>query len=629
MNMKNIRSLLLVPAVVLALLGTSSPAASPTLPEGVVSTQDPKDQPPSPLESLKKITVPDGFKVTLFAGEPDVMQPISFDIDDRGRLWVVENFSYPDFKTEDKDRIIILTDKDSDGRFDERKVFLENGRRLTSIVNGFGGVWVLSPPELLFIPDANGDGVPDGPPVVHLDGWTTEASHNMVNGLIWGPDGWLYGRQGILVPSLVGKPGTPEGERTKVGCGVWRYHPTRKIFEMVADGTTNPWGMDFDERGQAFISNCVIAHLWHVVPGAHWQRMYGEDANIYTYDLMPAISDHFHWDTREKWSDVRKLGVTDTSNQAGGGHAHEGAMVYLGDNWPDAYRGTIMMGNIHGNRLLYDTLERKGSGYTARHGKPFLMANDPWFRPITMDYGPDGGVFVSDWSDLGECHDNDGVHRTSGRIYKITYGQPKPLGDLNLARLNDAELVKLQLHKNDWYVRHARRLLQERAAAGKLSKSTADALLKILKDNPDETRKLRALWALHSIDQADEAFLLKQLDQRSEHLRWWAVQFLCEDKKASPAVLKKFTELARTDSSALVRLSLASALQRLPLVDRWGVAEALASHEADTADQNLPLMLWYGIEPLVPADRTRAIQFMGKCKLQLVRQFITRRLAAN
>ena len=629
MNMKNARWSLLIAAVILTLTVTNSPAAVPTLPEGVVSTQDPKDQPPSPLDSLKKIKVPDGFKVTLFAGEPDVMQPISFDIDDRGRLWVVENYSYPDFKTEDKDRIIILTDKDGDGRFDERKVFFDKGRRLTSVVNGFGGVWVLSPPELLFIPDVNGDGVPDGPPVVHLDGWTTKAAHNMVNGLIWGPDGWLYGRQGILVPSLVGKPGTPENERTKVGCGVWRYHPTRKIFEMVAEGTTNPWGMDFDEHGQAFISNCVIAHLWHVVPGAHWQRMYGEDANIYTYSLMPATSDHFHWDTREKWSDVRKLGVTDTSNQAGGGHAHEGAMVYLGDNWPDEYRGTIMMGNIHGNRLLYDILERKGSGYTARHGKPFLLANDPWFRPITIDYGPDGGVFVSDWSDLGECHDNDGVHRTSGRIYKITYGQPKPLGDLNLARLTDAELVKLQLHKNDWYVRHARRLLQERAAAGRLSKGTSVALLKILHDNPDETRKLRALWALHSIQQADEAFLLKQLDQKSEHLRWWAVQFLSEDKRGSPPVLEKFTELARTDSSALVRLSLAGALQRLPLADRWGVAEALATHEEDGTDANLPLMLWYGIEPLVPADRTRAIQFMAHCKIQLVRQFITRRLAAN
>ena len=294
MNMKSTHLFLLAAAVAVALAGANSHAASSILPDGVVSTQDPTTHPLSPLESLKKITVPAGFKVSLFAGEPDVMQPISFDIDDRGRLWVVENFSYPEFKEENKDRIIILTDKDGDGRFDERKVFLDKGHRLTSIVTGFGGVWVLSPPELLFIPDANGDGTPDGPPVVHLDGWSTKASHNMVNGLIWGPDGWLYGRQGILATSMLGKPGTPESDRTKMGCGVWRYHPTRKLFEMVAEGTTNPWGMDFDEHGQAFISNCVIAHLWHVVPGAHYERMFGEDFNLYSYGLMPPSSDHFH-----------------------------------------------------------------------------------------------------------------------------------------------------------------------------------------------------------------------------------------------------------------------------------------------------------------------------------------------
>ena len=113
-----------------------------------------------------------------------------------------------------------------------------------------------------------------------------------------------------------------------------------------------------------------------------------------------------------------------------------------------------------------------GSGYVGRHGQSFLMANDPWFRAISMQYGPDGGVFVSDWNDLGECHDNDGVYRSSGRIYKVTYGKAKPTGNFDLARLGDEELIKLQLHKNDWFVRHARRLLQERAVAGKLSGAT-------------------------------------------------------------------------------------------------------------------------------------------------------------
>src|SRR5437764_1089749 len=187
------------------------------------------------------------------------------------------------------------------------------------------------------------------------------------------------------------------------------------------------------------------------------------------------------------------------------------------------------------------------------------MANDPWFRPISIHYGPDGGVFVSDWNDLGECHDNDGTYRTSGRIYKITYGKAKPARELDLARLSDDELVKLQLHKNDWFVRHARRLLQERAGDGNLSKSTAAALAKILKDNPEVTRKLRAMWALHAIGVLNQQMLTRLLEHESEHLRWWAIQFLCEDQHAAPPILEKFERMARSDPSPMVRRALASA----------------------------------------------------------------------
>ena len=142
-------------------------------------------------------------------------------------------------------------------------------------------------------------------------------------------------------------------------------------------------------------------------------------------------------------------------------------MIYLGDNWPDQYRDTLFTCNLHGNRVNNDSLEREGSGYVASHGHDFLMANDPWFRGMELKYGPDGGVFLTDWSDTGECHetDADGPHRENGRIYKITYGTPKPVA-VDLAKLSSVELAGLQSHPNEWYVRTARRLLQERAAAG-------------------------------------------------------------------------------------------------------------------------------------------------------------------
>src|SRR4051794_39884783 len=247
------RSMIMNSTVPICLIGFAALALSaapaiperpPALPSGIANTQNPKDKPLAPEEALKKITLPPGFEATLFAGEPDVMQPIAFDFDDRGRLWVVECFSYPDFKNENSDRILIFTDKDGDGRFDERKVFLTNGHHLSGIALGFGGVWVTSAPNLLFYPDRDGDDVPDGKPEIILDGWTLKAGHNMVNGLAWGPDGWLYGRHGITTHSLVGKPGTPENERTKLSCCIWRYHPVKKIFEVVCNGTTNPWGLD-------------------------------------------------------------------------------------------------------------------------------------------------------------------------------------------------------------------------------------------------------------------------------------------------------------------------------------------------------------------------------------------------
>jgi putative membrane-bound dehydrogenase-like protein len=624
-------------ALLALLLPFSSKAGLPGLPDGVVNSQNPQDKPLPPTEALKKITVPEGFQVSLFAAEPDVMQPIAFAFDDRGRMWVVECFSYPDFKVEDKDRILIFTDTDGDGRFDSRKVFLENGHRLSGIAVGFGGVWVCSSPNISFIPDRNGDDVPDGKPEPQLDGWTLKASHNMVNGLAWGPDGWLYGRHGILETAHVGRPGTRDDQRIALNCAIWRYHPTRHVFEVVANGTTNPWGLDWDENGQPFFSNNVIGHLWHLIPGAHYQRMFGEDFNPYLYELIGAVSDHKHFAGGD-WTKSR--GGQGEHNELGGGHSHCGAMIYQGDNWPDEFRQTIMMANTHGSRLLYDRLERSGSGYIGTHGKSFMFANDPWFRGVMIDYGPDGGVFVSDWNDFGECHDYDGAYRTSGRIYKITYGKTKPAGDFDLSKKTDAELAQLQLHKNEWYVRHARRILQERAAAGALKADTHELLRKLLRDQAQVPRKLRVLWALYVTVGINEQELTRVLNDESEHIRWWAVKLLSDDfvapdlkrgtqDKLSPQLLTRFARMAKEDKSALVRLGLASLLQRLPHADRWPIAEALAARAEDIDDQNLPLMIWYGLEPAVPSDPDRAVRVISSTRIPRIRDFIARRLAAG
>ncbi|HEX8202935.1 MAG TPA: PVC-type heme-binding CxxCH protein, partial [Isosphaeraceae bacterium] len=586
------------------------------------------DAPWPAAEVARRMTLPEGFTATLFAAEPDVRQPIALTIDPRGRLWVAECYSYPVWKggPVGRDRILIFEDADGDGRFDRRTVFWQGGTSLTGLALGFGGVWACATPHLLFIPDRNGDDVPDGEPTVVLDGWDVKAQHNMFNALTWGPDGWLWGCNGIMSNSRVGAPGTPAETRVPINCGVWRYHPTRKVFEAVAHGTTNPWGLDFDDRGEAFITNCVLPHLYHVVPGAHFERMYGQDFNPHLYGLLPSCADHIHW-AGGNWQDSR--GGLGKHGEAGGGHAHVGAMIYLGDNWPDRYRGTLFTCNLHGHRVNNDRFRREGSGPVAAHGPDFLLADDPWFRGLELKYGPDGAVFLTDWSDTGECHetDADGAHAENGRIYKIGYGAVKPVA-VDLTRLGDEDLVRLQTHKNEWYARTARRLLQERAAAGNDLRPARRALGEILRRDAVVPHKLRALWTVHATGGLDVATLLALLDHEDESIRGWAVRLLVDVGDPAAVAVAKFAAMARDDRSPAVRLSLASALQRISTEGRWEIARALMAHAEDAQDRSLPLMIWYGVEPLVPADLRRAAALTADGRIPLVRRYLARRIAS-
>src|SRR5258705_12631653 len=176
-NPQMIKSLLLLPA--LTLMGAELRA-----------------QPLTPQQSISAMHLPPGFSATVFAAEPDVVQPISYAIDDRCRLWVAEAYNYPKWQPEGHDRILIFEDTDNDGHFDKRTVFYDKLNYVTGIEVGFGGVFVLSPPHLLFIPDKNNDDKPDGEPEILLSGFGHQSPHNIVNGGIWGPDGWLYGGHG-------------------------------------------------------------------------------------------------------------------------------------------------------------------------------------------------------------------------------------------------------------------------------------------------------------------------------------------------------------------------------------------------------------------------------------------------
>lgn len=596
--------------------------------------------PMHPTEAIKSAKLPAGFELSLFASEPQVQNPIAITTDERGRLWVAENYSWAGggaggFDGNQRDRIVVLEDVDGDGKHDKRTVFWDDARKLTSIEIGNGGVWAICLPQLLFFPDANRDDVPDGPPKVVLDGFDEGAvGHTPANGLKWGPDGWLYARHGIQATSSIGKLGAGESQRIKINTGVWRYHPKYETVETVMHGMTNSWGFDFDQHGEMFVINTVIGHLWHTVPGAHVQRMYGVDLNSHTYQLIEQTADHVHWDNGEKWNTVQK-GMSDKTNAAGGGHAHIGLMIYQGDNWPADYRNRLFTLNLHGLRINSNSLERQGAGYVGKRADDLCFMSDAWFRGMDLITGADGGVYIADWSDTGECHDHDGVHRTSGRIYKLTHGKTKSITSLDLQTKSDAELIALQSHNNVWWPRTARRILAERYAKGKSSddlRSIRKEIDSALVALTDASKRIRLMETCYAIGAADEDWLLPHLSASDEHERVAALRFLVDsstpnDGRLSARAKKSLLEMANHDRSGLVDLYLASSLQRMPYADRWPIANRLATKAEFANDRMFPLMLWYGIEAAVPRDSIQAIAMATNSLIPLLTENIARRIS--
>lgn len=637
----------------------------------------------TPQQALEKIVLPERFRAELFAHEPDVQNPIGMSFDHRGRLWVAENYTYAErgvrFDLNLRDRVIILADEDGDGRAESRKVFTDDVQMLTGLVVDTDGVWLMCPPKLLFIPDRDGDDRPDGPAQEVLDGFTVaqENYHNFANGLKFGPDGWLYGRCGASCPGEVGLPGTPPEERIPLRGGLWRYHPKRQIFEPLTQGTTNPWGHDWNAVGEPFFINTVNGHLWHAITGAHFVRPHSLDSNPRTYELIDQHADHWHFDTGKSWTDSRG----GAANSYGGGHAHIGCMIYQGDAWPEAYRGKLMTLNMHGRRINVERLEREGSGYVGRHEPDMILFEDPWFRGIDLDYGPDGNVWVLDWSDTGECHEANGVHRTSGRIYKLCYGPRRPATHVNLEEATNDELAKLHRHPNQWFVRHARCVLNSRALAGADCQVAIEILETQFETAESSQQRLDALWTLHLLrtarsgeaggadDARSEFRRLRGLlvDDRDEYVRSAAVGLLTEfepldtcrgerprrpswppSSSSSPAsssangsrgpaekdnsqvtrqdLLQVLALAADSEQSSAVRLALASAMQRLPIAVRPRLAAALASHAEDRDDHNLPLMIWYGLIPVADRDPQALVEVFQRAQLPTTRRLIARRL---
>ena len=525
---------------------------------------------------------------------------------------------------------MIFEDRDGDGKFETRKVFAEGLNLVSSIEVGYGGVWVGAAPQLLFIPDRNHDDIPDGPPEVLLDGFGFQDTHECLNSFLWGPDGWLYGNQGVFNYARIGKPGAPDGQRMELRAGVWRYHPVRHEFEVFAEGGSNPWGLDFDERGQLFMTHC--RSYWgrgcatHVIQGGRfWNQANANYApfivanppaefpGFRNYLLASARVDHGAGGAGPRGSDAIY-----------GGHSHAGTMIYLGDNWPDEYRGHLFTHNLGGHQMNHMVNKPLGSGFdTVNEGHDQFFCSDPKYVAVDLQYGPDGAVYIIDWYDQQHCHNpnTESWERGNGRIYRLEYTSTFHPVQVDLGALSDAKLAQLHSHKSEWFVRTARRLLHERSTVRAIDPDAVAALREMAEQDRDPFHRLRALWTLHVVGSLAPSVVRHALADSDPYVRGWAVQLSCERPGAGGVPSGICPDGCRGPLAERFDCSSLRAVQRLPEETAWSMILALAGHGEDGSDRNLPLLLWDGLALRMPGRLDRAWSVAENTKIPQLADF--------
>jgi putative membrane-bound dehydrogenase-like protein len=490
-------------------------------------------------------------------------------------------------------------------------------------------VFVLQAPYLLFYPDRDRDDVPDTAPEVLLGGFGIEDAQSFANSLIFGPDGWLYGCQGSTVTAKV--------RGLEFQQAIWRYHPMSRRFELFAEGGGNMWGLDYDQDGEFFASTnggggvpawsidapppfpgrYVSFRMIHMVQGAYYAKSFakhGELHNPYTFGYFERVP----------------------AATYKGFHVTPGGTIYQGDTFPPEFRGRFVANDLLEHTVQWSALEPWGTSFKGRFNGHLLVANDTWFAPADTIAGPDGAVYVADWSDQRMSHPDPDAEwdRSNGRVYRIqahaAAGTPaaaafaRTVRGGSIAKLSGPELVGLLAHPNNWYVRKARLALATLRDAGVYPK-----LRDLVAGGGDSQPALEALWALHMSGGADEAWLRSQLRHVSPRVRRWAVRLLGDQEQVDPASEAALTALAAREPDAKVRSQLAATAARLRPDAGLHVAHGVALQDADAADPFIPLQLWWAVERHAVARMERALELFSNAAAwdsRLARQSLLPRL---
>jgi putative membrane-bound dehydrogenase-like protein len=557
-----------------------------------------QDKPPgpalSPAEAIAKMKVPEGFTVELVASEPDLVNPVAMTFDEKGRIWVTESLEYPRKQPgAGQDRIKVLEDTDGDGKADKFTIFAEGLNIPSGIAVGHGGVWVANSPDILFYPDADRDAKPDGEPQVVVTGFGRDDTHELPNSFTWGPDGYLYGLNGVFNQSRVKyAEGNPNFKTDHPGwqftCALFRIHPVTREFQVFCEGTSNPWGVAIDGEGSFFISACVIDHLWHLVETGYYHRQ-GGPYPPFTWKIDSIVK-----------------------------HKHQKA-AYCGIHWfdsdayPEQYRGKLYMGNIHGNCINVDSLKRDGSTYAGSGEPDFLTADDAWFMPVGQETGPDGSLYILDWYDRYHCYqdanrDPNGIDRLKGRLYRVRYKDTPRAAGMDLAKESDEQLIARLGAGNDFVRTTARRLLHERTMLPSRRIPVRDKLLPetALSSTAPRAQRLEALWTLISSDHTDaehhrlpDSFYEQVLAHPDPTFRAWGVRGLANGGQVSDGLKAKLVSLAG-DSSPDVRLQVVIASRKIDGLDPLPLLVEVLAKAGD--DPLIPHIVWQNLHPLLAAQ---------------------------
>ncbi|NUM52094.1 MAG: c-type cytochrome [Candidatus Hydrogenedentes bacterium] len=561
----------------------------------------------APEDAPSKMSLMPGFRAELVACEPLVRQPVAMEFDDRGRLWVVQYMQYPNpeglkrvkvdrYSRTEYDRmpeppphgprgddvITILEDTDGDGRVDSSKSFLEGLNLCTGFAFGYGGVFVIQVPYLLFYPDTDRDDVPDGDPEVLVTGFGMEDAHSVANSLTWGPDGWLYGNQGSTVTARI--------NGIEFQQGIWRYHPVTHKFELFCEGGGNMWGLDFDWEGNLFSSTNFGPYIaLHGVQGAYYWKQFGKHGalhNPYTYGYFEHMTNH----------------------NPQGGHVAVGGTIYEADAYPAEFQGKYVFGNLLTHDAYVSELKRTGSTFETHTMGQFLNSNDTWFAPSDLTLGPDGAIYIADWCDKRTAHPDPDAEwdRSNGRIYRVVTEGMRPGKRFDLRDQSTKKLVDALENPNKWYVRRALVHLAQRK-----DKSSYARLRNQIERNGDPRTTMNSLFALYVSGGIDETYSQQLLHHRLAPVRKWAVRYLGDADTISSQSASMLASLADTETDVTVRSQLACTAKRLSSEAGLAIVWSMASNNDVANDPHLPLLMWWAVERHAVADTKSIMKTLG------------------